>query len=296
MEKIDKCFICGSNEFTTVLTCKDHFLTKETFNIAECKKCGFRFTNPRPAAEHIFKYYESKDYISYSHSKKGIINFLYQLIKKYSLKQKFNLINKYKTSSGKKILDIGCATGDFLNIFKKNNWLTYGIEPNEKVRNHAVSLYNLNIKDEKELLKLEANSFDVITMWHVLEHIHQLNKRITEVKKLLKKDGILIIAVPNYKSLDADIYKEFWAGYDIPRHLYHFSQSSIKNLFEKYNFKVEKIFPLKFDSFYISLLSEKYKTGKPKFINGFLNGLKSNISAAKNKNDYSGLIYLIKNM
>jgi 2-polyprenyl-3-methyl-5-hydroxy-6-metoxy-1,4-benzoquinol methylase len=296
MEKIDKCLVCGSDEFTTVLTCKDHFLTKEIFNIVECKKCGFRFTNPRPDANDIYKYYESENYISYSHSKKGIINFLYQIIKNHSLKQKFNLINKYKTSSGKKILDIGCATGDFLNVFKKNNWLTYGIEPNEKVRNHAVALYNLNIKDEKELSKLEDNSFDVITMWHVLEHVHQLDKRITEVKKLLKKDGILIIAVPNYKSLDADIYKEFWAGYDIPRHLYHFSQSSIKNLFEKYNFKVEKKFPLKFDSFYISLLSEKYKTEKSRFIKAFLNGLKSNISANKNKNDYSGLIYLIKNM
>lgn len=293
MEQLNKCLICGSKVLKKFLLCKDHFLTKETFSIVECNNCGFRFTNPRPFSYNLNKYYKSEEYISHSNTKKGIINKIYQLVRNYTINKKFNLINNLGT--GKSIIDIGCATGEFLNYFKKNNWKTIGIEPNENARNFAIRNFNLDIKDEDSIKEINNNSFDIITMWHVLEHVPLLNERISEIRRILKNDGYLIVAVPNCNSFDARIYKEFWAAYDVPRHLYHFTQSSVESLFKKHCLAIDKIIPMKFDSFYVSLLSEKYKTGKQNFHKAFFNGIKSNYFGRKNDNNYSSLIFVITN-
>ncbi len=291
MENSDKCIICGSNDFELFLKCRDYFLSQEEFNIMKCKNCGHKFTYPVPA--NIDKYYESDKYISHSDSKKGLVDFLFQLVKNYTLPRKFLLVNKY--SKGKKILDIGCGTGDFLNLFNKKGWETHGIEPNEKARNFANSKHNLlNIKDDNYIKCIENEYFDVITMWHVLEHVPSVNEKLDDIKRILKTDGILIIAVPNADSFDAKIYSEFWAGYDIPRHLYHFTINTIDKLLAKHRFSISKIIPMKFDSYYISLLSEKYKNHKTNFFKALCNGLRSNIYALKNDNNYSSLIFIIK--
>jgi len=291
MELLKNCPICDASDFELFISGNDYFLSGESFQIMRCKKCGFRFTNPRPEAEKLGQYYQSAEYISHSNNRKGILNFLYQLVRKYLLFRKYALICKFYNAG--EILDIGCATGHFLNLMQKKGWKTTGIEPDEKTRMWAKSKFNLNIFPEEQLEEFAEASFDVITMWHVLEHVSDLNTRIAQISRLLKKEGILIIAVPNCKSYDAIKYLGFWAGYDLPRHLSHFCVSDIYKLTKKYNLIIHEIKPMTFDAYYVSLLSEKYKTGKIRWFSGLFNGFWSNIKSA-NINNFSSLIYLIK--
>lgn len=292
MELLQNCPICNSTQFNTSISGKDYFLSGETFSIVRCESCGFRFTNPRPDAEELSQYYQSSDYISHSDARKGIFNNIYQWIRKYTLSKKHNLIATHSTKG--KLLDIGCATGHFLYLMKKKGWETYGIEPDKKTRDSAIEAYKLNVFTEEELDTFEKEFFDVITMWHVLEHVSQLNKRIAQLKRLLKKDGVIFIAVPNCSSYDAEKYGVFWAGYDLPRHLYHFTAEDMKRVLKNFGLIVEEVMPMKFDSFYVSLLSEKYKTGKMRWIPGMWTGLLSNLKANEN-NGTSSLIFVVKN-
>ena len=271
------------------LICKDHSVTKEEFKLVKDAESDMLVTTPQPDAKNLFKYYESEDYISHTDSRRSLFEKIYQLIKQYSLNKKVRIIKQYSSPKGR-LLDVGAGTGDFLLSSKKRGWQIQGVEPNLKARKLA---------DEKGVHLLEdideiANQkFDVITLWHVLEHVPDLESYLTKLKNLLKDDGILLVAVPNYKSYDAIHYKEFWAAYDVPRHLWHFSINSIKFLFSKEKMKVVKILPMFFDAFYVSLLSEKYKTGKMNYIKAFIFGSLSNFKALFNKN-YSSLIYIIK--
>ncbi|MBK7172150.1 MAG: class I SAM-dependent methyltransferase [Bacteroidales bacterium] len=291
MELITSCIICGSNQLNPYLSCKDSFLSGEIFKIQQCKGCGFIFTNPRPLPADLGKYYQSSEYISHSNAKKGVFNQVYQQIRKYTLSQKFNLIGKY--AKGNHILDVGCATGEFLNYMKSRGWKTTGVEPDEQVRQKAKETYHLDVFDESQVSIMKDDSFDVITLWHVLEHVADLPGRMKELNRLLKPGGILIIAVPNSNSPDAAFYKENWAAYDVPRHLYHFSEKSMKMLLEKFSFSSIEILPMKFDSYYVSLLSEKYIHGNMRWIHGFWNGFCSNWKARKKRN-HSSLIFVSK--
>jgi 2-polyprenyl-3-methyl-5-hydroxy-6-metoxy-1,4-benzoquinol methylase len=291
MESLQACLVCDNESFTTYLTCTDHFLSQEAFTICKCDKCGFLFTNPRPSAVELPAYYKSPEYISHSNSRKGLQNTLYQLVRKYTLGRKYKLIRHYKHKG--RILDIGCATGEFLNYFKNRQWETFGIEPDEQARKMGISNYSLRIEDEDYLQKLPEASFDVITMWHVLEHVPLLNERIAQLRRLLSPNGILLIAVPNPASQDAKFYKSFWAAYDVPRHLYHFTQTTIKIIFSKHGFELVQKTPMKFDSYYVSILSQKYKNAKNGFLSGLLSGFVSNI-AANRSGEYSSLIYAFR--
>ena len=293
MENIEHCQICGHSEFTVYLELRDWFLTQEYFVICRCNHCDFHFTNPRPFGVDLNRYYQSEDYISHTTQKLSILNRMYLIARYIAVRSKFKRI--VKLAKGKSILDIGCGTGELLNHFKNNGWQTMGIEPNEKARNFATSKYNLDIYEESEIKNIMPYSYDVITMWHVLEHVVDLNKRIEDIKRILKKGGTLFVALPNHRALDAKIYEKHWAAYDVTRHLYHFSRSTTKKLFEKHQLTVNEIIPMKQDAYYICLLSEKYKNGKINYLRGFLNGLRSNRYARKNNNEYSSLIYVIKN-
>jgi SAM-dependent methyltransferase len=292
MYEIRECSVCGGTEFNIYMKCKDYFLSQEEFNIMTCKSCGFRFTNPRPDENMLGNYYESDDYISHSNKKSGIISRIYQLVRKHTLKRKYRLVSKYCKSGS--ILDIGSATGEFLNYFKQNNWEVCGIEPDSDAREYAVKNYQINVFEEAELLNFESNKFDVISMWHVLEHVAPLQNRIEQIKRVLKENGVLIVAVPNSDSLDAKIYKNFWAAWDVPRHLYHFTQGSIRQLFEKNSFKLIETKAMKFDSYYVSLLSEKYKSHKANYHKALWNGFRSNVHARSNNKEYSSLIYIFR--
>ncbi len=297
MEKIDFCPVCGKNNFKHILSCLDYTVSHETFNVVQCEFCGFRFTNPRPVEKEIGKYYESEEYISHSGTKTGLVNKVYSIVKKHTIKQKVKLINRLTRQTktiNKNLLDIGCGTGDFLSTCKKNGWSITGIEPSELARKQAKEKNNIEPLIPEIFFEITENRFAVITLWHVLEHIYKLDQTIEQIKNLLIEDGVLIIAVPNCNSFDRELYGTYWAAWDLPRHIYHFTEKDIKNLFSKFDFTIQTVLPMKFDSFYVSLLSEKYKTGKSNFIKGILNGLKSNINARKKKRGYSSQVYILK--
>ena len=275
---------------THYLRVKDHSVSQEIFDLYYDESLDMLVTTPQPDSENLGKYYDSPNYISHTDGNKSLFEKLYQSVKNIALKNKLNLINSLSENKGK-ILDIGAGTGDFLAFVKQNGWQTIGVEPSQKAKEIATKK---GVVFVNEISELENQSFDVITMWHVLEHVPDLEKQIQELKRLLKSDGTLIVAVPNFKSFDANHYKEFWAAYDVPIHFWHFSKTAIKLLFEKQNMKLEKVLPMKFDAFYVSLLSEKYKTGKMNYIKAFFIGLKSNFKA-KQTSEYSSHIYILKN-
>ena len=292
METLSNCPVCNSPSSEPFLTCKDHTVSRETFNIVKCIDCGFKYTNPRPELNVLGNYYKSEDYVSHSNTKKGFVNSTYQTVRKYTLMKKLQLISKYFKTG--RVLDIGSGTGEFLNVCKNAKWETIGIEPSDDAREMAITNYDLDVRKEEEIANLEEGSFDVITMWHVLEHVPDLNTRIIDLKRLIKPNGIIIIAVPNCNSLDARIYKENWAAYDVPRHLYHFTPKDIESVFKRHGLKLFKTLPMVFDAYYVSMLSEKIMTGKPNVIKALWNGFRSNMAAMKTGNTYSSQIYLLR--
>ena len=269
------------------LKIKDFSISQEDFELLYNEELDMLVTYPEP--EDIEKYYESDAYISHTDSKKTVVDKIYQTVKSYSLKKKLSLINSFKAKE-KTLLDIGAGTGDFLFTAKNKNWNVAGVEPNALARSKAdkkgIKLYdNLN--------KVLDKKFEVITLWHVLEHLPNLENKIERIVSLLTDNGTLVIAVPNFKSYDAKHYGKHWAAYDVPRHLWHFSKNTIEKLFKKHNIEIVKTKPMLFDSFYVALLSEKYKTQKQNFLKALYIGLKSNISANSSK-EYSSHIYILK--
>lgn len=283
------CPICQSTEFEYQLTCKDFTVSKEEFNIVSCKNCNFFITYPHPDEKQISKYYQSENYISHSDKKDSFFDKLYHLVRKYTLKQKVNLVKRYVPHGT--ILDIGCGTGYFLNECKNNNFDTIGIEPNEIAR---ISCQKKGLKVFENINEIlnQNKSINVVSLWHVLEHIHQPKDLLIKIHSLLSTKGILILALPNRNSFDAKYYKQFWAGYDVPRHIYHFTKKNVIDI-TKNKFILLDTYPMYFDSSYVSILSEKYKGSKIPLLKGLCTGLYSNIKSIKN-NEYSSLIYVLQ--
>jgi 2-polyprenyl-3-methyl-5-hydroxy-6-metoxy-1,4-benzoquinol methylase len=292
MLNLEKCIVCGSSQFEPFLVCKDYTVSQENFNIVSCKSCGFKFTNPRPENSVIGDYYKAEEYVSHSNTTKGVVNKLYHSVRNYTLKQKLKLISSY-VSRGT-MLDYGCGTGMFLNVCKNDGWETYGMEPDDNARKMSIEK-GLDVFSDKDKVsnRIADKKFNAITLWHVLEHVTDMEATLSFFKSKLNDDGVLIIAVPNHVSYDAQYYKEFWAAYDVPRHLHHFDINSMTSLVEKAGFKFQESKPMKFDSFYVSMLSEKYKTGSVNLVKAFLVGLTSNFKA-KDTHSYSSTIYIFK--
>jgi 2-polyprenyl-3-methyl-5-hydroxy-6-metoxy-1,4-benzoquinol methylase len=290
MNNITSCPVCSNKEFSTLLESEDYFLTREIYNVLECKICGLRFTSPIPDREKLGKYYKSVNYISHSNTRKGFINTLYSYIKQVNLRKKLQIISFY--SKAGKLLDIGCGSGAFPAYMKFKGWDVTAVEPDDDARACAAELLSGDVFDEPALDLMAASQYDVITLWHVLEHVYGLKYRMEQIIRLMKDDGVLIIALPNCESYDAKHYGKFWAAYDLPRHLYHFTQQSMDYLSAKYNLEIITKLPMKFDSYYVSLLSEKYKGGNPLF--ALVNGFRSNMKARTGKQEYSSLIYVLR--
>lgn len=287
------CPVCGSTHLENVLQATDHTVSGEKFQITECKACGLRFTQDVPDELSIGPYYQSEQYISHTNTSKGLVNSLYHWVRKRTLARKRKLVQSATGVSTGKLLDIGAGTGAFLNEMKQRGWDTTGLEPDTSARKLAKELYGLDILPASQLFDLPVNGFQAITLWHVLEHVHDLQGYIVQIKQLLQEKGKLIIAVPNYTAADATIYKEFWAAYDVPRHLYHFSPRSMQTLMEKYGLKITQYKPMWYDSFYIALLSSKYKNGSSNLLGAGWNGLRSNLKAAGDVKRCSSVIYII---
>lgn len=271
----------------TYLKTKDFLVTKEHFLLEYDSEKDMLITQPIPT--DISKYYDSNNYISHTDESKSLLEKVYQRVKKITLSQKVKLINNY-SQERKTILDIGCGTGEFLSTAKTDNWNTIGVELSTQAREIAIKK---NLTIYKSLESITNQKFNIITLWHVLEHLPNLDKQINLIENLLEENGTLIIAVPNYKSHDAQYYRQYWAAYDTPRHLWHFSKTSITKIFKEHNLSVKKILPMYFDSYYVSLLSEKYKKGYSNYFMAFYRGFVSNIKA-KQSGEYSSHIYILQ--
>ena len=297
--KITICPICNSSKTSKAFDAVDHFSTKETFPICDCTSCGFRFTNNFPSEDSIGRYYDSPDYISHSDSKSGLINRLYHFFRKQMLKKKVNLVSKYvapKQKSNIHLLDIGSGTGYFLNAAKERGYTVTGIEKDSNARDYAITNFALDIKDEQSLWSIENDSFDVITLWHVLEHMENLNEVVAKINSILKPDGVVILALPNHNSHDAKKYKGYWAAYDVPRHLWHFTPDTVEKLLGKHLFNIIKQKTMPLDAFYISMLSEKYRGSGSltQYIKAIVVGTVGYLLSLSDINNSSSVIYIAK--
>jgi 2-polyprenyl-3-methyl-5-hydroxy-6-metoxy-1,4-benzoquinol methylase len=286
------CPVCDSDQIRKVLEVKDYTVSGESFPLFECADCLLRFTQNVPDADSIGPYYQSDNYISHTDTKKGLINRIYHLVREYTLKQKRKLLIKVTSKKQGRVLDIGAGTGAFLNEMRAAGWDITGLEPDPGARLMAMEKYKLEFREPSALFTTADSGYDVITLWHVLEHVHDLHSYIRQIRQLLKPGGVLILALPNYTSVDAVKYGIHWAAYDVPRHLYHFSPTAVKKLLSLHKLKVREMRPMWFDPFYISMLSEQYKNGHHNHISALINGLLSDKKALSQEDSASSIIYI----
>jgi 2-polyprenyl-3-methyl-5-hydroxy-6-metoxy-1,4-benzoquinol methylase len=288
-----KCLVCHSVDSESFLECKDHFVSQENFNILRCSNCGFLFTAPVPALSEMGKYYKSDKYISHSDTQKGLINKIYHKVRDIMLNRKRKLIDR--ESNGKVLLDIGCGTGYFPDFMKNKGYQVSGMELDDDAREFARNNFNLDVYHPEDLLtKTTKNTYDVITLWHVLEHLHESDRYIKWIKEALKDKGVLVIALPNCDSYDANSYNKFWAAYDVPRHLWHFKPDTFEAYMSGFGFALKKVKRLPFDAYYNSLMSAKYAGKFSPMIHGFFTGWISNLLSLPNSKKTSSVIYILR--
>lgn len=289
----ENCPLCQSSHIDLNMTTTDYTVSLSSFELWRCRHCGFLFTQNIPDEQSIGEYYKAEAYVSHTDSSKGFINAVYHKVRNITLRQKRKLIQQVSGKQTGRLLDVGCGTGAFLNEMQSNGWQVKGLEPDATAVGVCKSKYGIQPGELKELFSLDAGSFEVVTLWHVLEHVHQLHAYMEQLSKLIGKNGKLIIAVPNHTAADAAYYKENWAAYDVPRHLYHFAPATMRKLAHLYGMKVDAIRPMWFDSFYVSLLSEKIKGSRFGIFTAFLVGCLSNLKAVFNKEKCSSVIYIL---
>jgi len=287
------CPVCNSTAISQQLVAEDYTVSHQPFAIWQCLSCTLRFTQAVPDAASVGAYYQSDNYISHTNSQQGFINRLYHYVRRSTLKKKLRLLRHITGLRTGHLLDIGAGTGAFAGTMHQAGWQVTGLEPDAATRERALALHGITLASSDQLFQLPAGSFDAITLWHVLEHVHELHAYIEQAKILLKEKGRLLIAVPNYIAYDAAVYCQYWAAYDVPRHLYHFSPAAMKNLLQQHQLQLLDVQPMWYDSFYISLLSSRYKSGKTNLPGAFLTGLISNIKAMFNKEKCSSVLYVI---
>ena len=288
------CPVCFSDKIHFVLKVEDHSVSREFFDVFECTQCSLRFTIDVPSEKNIGAYYQSENYISHSNTREGLVNYLYHIVRNRTLASKYHLIERTTGINRGHHLDIGAGTGAFVQYMNQHGWISTGIEPDVKAREKAQVFHETNLLPAETFETFPPESFDAISLWHVLEHVHDLYIYLQQIKNILKPHGLVYIAVPNYTSFDGRKYGANWAAYDVPRHLYHFSPASMRWLLKDAGFQMKKIVPMWWDSFYISLLSEKYAESRFPMLNGFLTGALSDMKALNDKEKCSSLIYIAK--
>ena len=291
---INTCPLCGGKHLEHAITCTDHYASGEQFNLYRCNDCGFIFTQDAPVETEIGRYYETPDYISHTDTRKGLMNRVYHRVRKYMLSRKAKLIKHTSGLSKGSLLDIGTGTGYFGNAMKERGWRVKAIEKNAKARAFAKEHFDLDVDAEDALGMYADASFDAITLWHVMEHLEHLDETWERLAALLKERGVLIVAVPNVSSYDAKKYGAWWAAYDVPRHLWHFSPSTMQQFGAKHGFKLAEQHPMPFDAFYVSMLTERYKGSRPAFLKGMWTGLLAWFSSLAKKERSSSMIYVFR--
>jgi SAM-dependent methyltransferase len=288
------CPLCSSEKIFLHFRCIDHFISKEVFELYKCPACDFEFTQDYPEETEIGRYYESDDYISHSDTSKGFSNKIYRLARNVMLHKKKGIIKNVTGLDKGSLLDIGSGTGHFAGKMEKAGWMVKGIEINEKARNFSLSRFGLEVTGPEQISMLEANSFDCITLWHVLEHFHDPFKYSSDIIRLLKPGGLCLIALPNCSSYDAKYYGQYWAAYDVPRHLWHFNPSTFTIFSEKTGFVLENLRNLPPDVFYISILSERYRGSKLAFLKGMVTALPFAFLSVFRIRKSSSVIYILR--
>ncbi len=288
------CPVCGSQSIYNVLTVKDHSVSQETFPVWQCDNCQARFTQDIPDEASIDRYYQSEEYISHSNTSNGVVNQIYQQVRRYTLGQKKRKLELLTKSSTGNLLDIGCGTGELAGLMARSGWRVVGLEPSRAARRQALEQQRIEAYSSEKLFELPDNDFDVVTLWHTLEHVHQLHDYLSHIKRVLKPGGYVVIAVPNYQSPDGQNYGADWAAYDVPRHLYHFSPKSMEMLLGKHGYTLEHKLNMDFDAFYVSMLSEKYRGNGPELITGGVQGLKSYFKTWDDPDHCSSVMYIAK--
>lgn len=289
----ESCLLCSSKNIRKLFDCTDHFISREVFPLFRCSECGFIFTGEHPDEPEIGRYYESDEYISHSDTSRGLINKLYQIARNFMLGRKVASVNKLTHLQNGSLLDIGSGTGYFADAMKHSGWKVRGIEINEKAREFSRIHFNIDVSEPAEIHLLPSGTFDCITLWHVLEHFHNPDEYMREISRLLKPEGLCFIALPNCSSYDAAHYKKFWAAYDVPRHLWHFSPDSFRKFADKSGFEIIRTLTLPLDVFYISIMSEKYKWSKMAFMKGMIKGKWFFIRSLFRKEKSSSLVYVL---
>ena len=283
--------MCGKPEFKNKLVVEDRTVSRESFAIVQCAGCGFQFTNPRPGPAEIGRYYESDDYVSHNSGAAGFVNQAYKVARFFTMRRKVSLLNQLAPRRGQ-LLDYGCGTGHFLAAAQSAGWHVAGLEPNARARAEASQRLGQPVGQES-LDSFAPGTFDAITLWHVLEHVHALNDTLAQLTALLRPDGVLLIAVPNVESLDAQHYRELWAAYDVPRHLYHFAPKTMTQLLKKHKLVLRDTLPMPLDAYYVSLLSEKHRAERAGGLLTVLKaGYRSNQYAEQHEGQYSSLLYV----
>ena len=288
------CPLCGGQQLEHALTCTDHYASGEQFEVIRCVHCGLLMTQGVPVEAEIGKYYETPDYISHSDTQQGLMNRVYHWVRQYMLSRKAALVKRTSGLSEGSLLDYGTGTGYFANAMLCQGWKVKAIEKSPQARAFAKKQFGLNVEAEHSLKDYPSMSLDVVTLWHVMEHLEHLNEMWETLHRILKDKGMLIVAVPNPESYDARKYKEWWAAYDVPRHLWHFSPSVMQRFGDKHGFVLEKEHPMPFDAFYVSMLTEKYKGNGLSFVKGLWTGALAWFSALGNKERSSSLIYVFR--
>ncbi|MFC1480826.1 class I SAM-dependent methyltransferase [Candidatus Neomarinimicrobiota bacterium] len=293
LDQLTTCPVCQASTFRPVMNLRDHMISGESFSLVECSNCTLRLLNPRPGPDEITSYYKSDEYVSHSGTSSGLINRLYRLAQTYTMNSKRKLVIKTSGKKRGKLLDLGCGRGMFLHTMQAAGWQVRGLEPNEAARAWCKQEYGLPVLPMEQLVNIPTQSIDIITMWHVLEHVHDLVHVLKEIRRILTHDGRLILALPNYTSFDAKFYRGHWAGYDAPRHLYHFNRVVIEQLGDRQGFRLLGSSRMLLDSFYVSMLSEKYLAGKGWMLRGLWIGLRSLALSLRSGDRGSSIIYLL---
>lgn len=288
------CPVCAHGKYTPAFKCKDHFITGEEFPILKCNGCGLLFTGNLPDPENLGKYYKSDDYISHSDTRQGLVNRIYHLVRDYMLGKKMQIVEKYTGKNNGRILDIGAGTAYFLNHARSKGWVVSGTEKDPDARKMANEKWKINILPDTDLFTLAGESFDAITLWHVMEHLPDLDAHWNAISKKLSENGVLIIALPNSQSSDAIHYGKYWAAWDVPRHLWHFNPAQVRQMAEKHGFTLEAMHRMPFDAFYISILSEKYRNSALALLRGLTMGKISWLKSLFNTTSCSSVIYIFR--
>ena len=286
------CPICASELIGKIYVAKDYTVSGELFEVWRCNSCSGGFTQDVPDASTIGPYYAAESYISHTDSNKGFINSVYHKVRSYALQTKKNLVTKLVGKNTGALLDIGAGTGAFVNTMQSGGWQVTGLEPDATAAKQALLKYNIQLQPADNMYTLGSHQFDAITMWHVLEHVHDLHGYFKRFSEMLQTNGVLVIAVPNYTSTDATIYGKNWAALDTPRHLYHFSPASMELLADTHGFSLVAKKAMWFDAFYVAMLTEQHNGGS--LIKAILVGLWSNITALLDVNKCSSVIYAFK--